>query len=463
VSETDRDLTLTALKRAVADYHRRFMQPPPFVPGETPVPVSGKVFDHEELQLLVEASLDGWWTEGRFTQQAGAQLADFLGTRDVMLCNSGSSANLLALTAFTSRLFGERRLRPGDEVIGVAAGFPTTIAPTIQTGCVPVLLDIELETYNVDVARLEEAVSPRTRAIMLAHTLGNPWNVEAVTAVARKHDLWLIEDCCDALGATWRDEMVGSFGDVATLSFYPAHQMTCGEGGAVFSRNTRVKRTVESFRDWGRDCYCSPGKENTCGKRFGWQLGDLPSGYDHKYIYSHIGYNLKTTDLQGALLIAQLKKLPGFIAARRRNWARLRAAFERYEEWLILPRGTAGSDPSWFGFVITVREGAPFTRAELVAHLESRKIATRMLFAGNMARQPAFEGVEHRVGGELANTDRVMRDTFWIGVWPGLSDAMLDWVEQSVADFMQARRSGPIRHGSFGDRNKRRLVRFRPE
>jgi CDP-6-deoxy-D-xylo-4-hexulose-3-dehydrase len=302
-----------------------------------------------------------------------------------------------------------------------------------------VLLDIELGTYNLDVSRLEEAIGPRTRAIMLAHTLGNPWDVGAVMALAKRHGLWVVEDCCDALGATYRGRMVGSFGDVATLSFYPAHQMTCGEGGAVFSRNARVKRAVESFRDWGRACWCAPGKENTCGKRFDWQLGHLPAGYDHKYIYEHIGYNLKTTDLQGALLLAQLKKLPGFIAARRRNWARLRAALERYEEWLLLPLATEGSEPSWFGFVITVRQGAPFTRGELVAHLEQRKIATRMLFAGDMTRQPAFEGVEHRVVGSLANTDRVMRDTFWIGVWPGLTDAMLDWMIESVDDFLKAR------------------------
>jgi CDP-6-deoxy-D-xylo-4-hexulose-3-dehydrase len=430
---------LDALKRAVADYHRLYMAPAAFVPGETLVPVSGKVFDDDELTLLLEATLDGWWTEGRFTQRAATELAGFLGARDALLCNSGSSANLLALTALTSPLFGDRRLRPGDEVVGVAAAFPTTIAPVVQNGCVPVMLDIDVGTYNVDVTQLEAAIGPRTRAIMLAHTLGNPWNVDAVMAVARAHHLWVVEDCCDALGATYGGKMVGGFGDVATLSFYPAHQMTCGEGGAVFTGNTRVRRAVESFRDWGRDCWCMPGAENTCGKRFEWQLGDLPLGYDHKYIYSHVGYNLKTTDLQGALLLAQLKKLPGFLAARRRNWARLRAAFARYEEWLVLPEATANSDPSWFGFVVTVRDGAPFTRAELVAHLEGRKIATRMLFAGNMIRQPAFAGVEHRVVGSLANTDRVMRDTFWVGVWPGLSEPMLAWIEESVADFFAAR------------------------
>src|SRR5947207_8622803 len=388
--ERDRDLdALKSSVRAFADKHHGRRA---FVPGVTPVPVTGKVYDHEEFELLLEAGLDGWWTEGRFTQRVAADLAGFLGTRDVMLCNSGSSANLLALTALTSPLMGERRLRPGDEVIGVAAGFPTTIAPAVQVGGVPVLLDIEIGTYNVDVRRLEEAVSPRTRAIMLAHTLGNPWNVDAVLEVAKAHDLWVIEDCCDALGATYRGRMVGSFGDLGTLSFYPAHHMTCGEGGAVFSRLARLKRAVESFRDWGRDCWCLPGKDNTCGKRFEWQLGELPEGYDHKYTYTHLGYNLKTSDLQAALLMAQMKKLPGFIAARRRNWAYLREALAPWRESLVLPEATPGSEPSWFGFLITVREGAPFSRAELVAWLESRKIATRMLFAGNLTRQPALEG-----------------------------------------------------------------------
>ncbi len=439
----ERDRDLDALKASVRAFAERHHARRAFEPGVTPVPVTGKVFDHEEFELLLEAGLDGWWTEGRFTQQVAADLAGFLGTRDVMLCNSGSSANLLALTALTSPLMGERRLRPGDEVIGVAAGFPTTIAPAVQVGGVPVLLDIELGTYNVDVRRLEEAVTPRTRAIMLAHTLGNPWNVDAVLKVAKAHDLWVIEDCCDALGATYGGRMVGSFGDLGTLSFYPAHHMTCGEGGAVFSRLARLKRAVESFRDWGRDCWCLPGKDNTCGKRFEWQLGDLPEGYDHKYTYSHLGYNMKTSDLQAALLMAQMKKLPGFIAARRRNWAYLHEALSPWREWLLLPEATPGSEPSWFGFLLTVREGAPFTRAELVAWLESRKIATRMLFAGNMTRQPAFEGVAHRVVGTLENTDRVMRDTFWIGVWPGLTPPMLDWMAESFSEFFAARALRP--------------------
>ncbi len=440
---SERDTDLDALKSSVRVFAAKHHASTAFVPGETPVKVTGKVYDHEEFELLLEAGLDGWWTEGRFTQQVASDLAGFLGTRDVMLCNSGSSANLLALTALTSPLMGKRRLRAGDEVIGVAAGFPTTIAPTVQTGCIPVLLDIELGTYNIDTGRLAEAVTPRTRAIMLAHTLGNPWDVDAVMSVAKQHDLWVIEDCCDALGATYKGGMVGSFGDLGTLSFYPAHHMTCGEGGAVFSRHARLKRAVESFRDWGRDCWCLPGKDNTCGKRFDWKLGDLPAGYDHKYTYSHLGYNLKTSDLQAALLMAQMKKLPGFIAARRKNWAFLKQALAPWSEWLLLPEATLGSDPSWFGFLITVREGAPFSRAELVAWLESRTIATRMLFAGNMTRQPAFVDIEHRVVGTLTNTDRVMHDTFWIGVWPGLTPPMLEWMVTSFAEFFSKRALRP--------------------
>lgn len=436
---TDRDTDLAALKAAVRAFSAKHHAPRPFVPGETPVPVTGKVYDHDEFELLLEAGLDAWWTEGRFTQQVSADLAAFLGARDVMLCNSGSSANLLALTALTSPLMGERRLRPGDEVIGVAAGFPTTIAPTVQCGAVPVLLDIELGTYNMDTRLLEEAITPRSRAIMLAHTLGNPWDIAAVMAVAKKHGLWVIEDCCDALGATYDGQLVGSYGDLGTLSFYPAHHMTCGEGGAVFTKNARLKRSVESFRDWGRDCWCMPGKDNTCGKRFEWQLGTLPDGYDHKYTYTHLGYNLKTSDLQGALLMAQMKKLPGFIAARRANWRFLKDALAPWSEFLLLPEATPNSDPSWFGFLITVQQGAPFTRNELVAWLESRKIATRMLFAGNMTRQPAFAGVEHRVVGTLTNTDRVMNDTFWIGVWPGLTGAMKHYMVESIGAFFTKR------------------------
>ena len=435
----ERDQALARLQGEVAGYYERFLKPAPFVPGESPVPVSGKVWDQEELQALVEASLDGWWTEGRFTQAVQLELSRFLGVRNVALCNSGSSANLLAFTALTSKLLGERRIAPGSEVITVAAGFPTTLAPIVQNRCVPVMLDIELGTYNIDATQLEQAVSPKTRAVMIAHTLGNPWDVEAVLAFAKRHRLWVIEDCCDALGATIGGRMVGTFGDVATLSFYPAHQMTCGEGGAVLTQSGLVKRSLESFRDWGRDCWCMPGKTDTCGRRFDWQLGSLPYGYDHKYIYSEIGYNLKTTDLQGALLQAQLKKLPGFIAARRRNHALLSEALKPFEPWLILPRATANSDPSWFGCVLTVREGCGVTRGELVDHLERHKIHTRMLFAGNAVRQPAFQDVDHRVVGDLVNTETVMHHTFWVGVWPGISDAMREYMVSVFADFFQGR------------------------
>lgn len=435
----DRDQALDRIKGEVAGYYDRFLTPAPFVPGETPVPVSGKVWDAEELKALVEASLDGWWTEGRFTQAVQLELGRFLGVRNVVLCNSGSSANLLAFTALTSKLLGDRRILPGSEVITVAAGFPTTFAPIIQNRCVPVMVDIELGTYNIDVARLEQAVSPKTRAVMIAHTLGNPWDIDAVLAFAKRHDLWVIEDCCDALGATYGGRMVGTFGDVATLSFYPAHQMTCGEGGAVLTQSGLVKRALESFRDWGRDCWCMPGKADTCGRRFDWQLGSLPHGYDHKYIYSEIGYNLKTTDLQGALLQAQLKKLPGFIAARRRNHALLAEALRPFEPWLVPPRATPNSDPSWFGYVLTVREGAGVSRGELVEHLERHKIHTRMLFAGNAVRQPAFQDVEYRVVGELTNTEAVMHRTFWVGVWPGITDAMRDYMVSVFADFFRGR------------------------
>ena len=441
MAPSERDQALARLQGEVAGYYDRFLKPKAFVPGETPVPVSGKVWNEEELQALVEASLDGWWTEGRFTQAVQLELSRFLGVRNVALCNSGSSANLLAFTALTSKLLGERRIREGSEVITVAAGFPTTIAPIVQNRCVPVFLDIELGTYNIDVSRLEEAVTPKTRAVMIAHTLGNPWNVGEVLAFAKRHHLWVIEDCCDALGATWNGKMVGAFGDVATVSFYPAHQMTCGEGGAVLTQSGLLKRSLESFRDWGRDCWCMPGKTDTCGRRFDWQLGSLPHGYDHKYIYSEIGYNLKTTDLQGALLQAQLKKLPGFIAARRRNHALLGEALKPYEPWLMLPRATEGSDPSWFGYVLTVRDGCGITRGELVDHLERHKIHTRMLFAGNAVRQPAFQDVEHRVVGDLANTETVMHHTFWIGVWPGISDPMREYMVRVIADFFRGRKA----------------------
>jgi CDP-6-deoxy-D-xylo-4-hexulose-3-dehydrase len=422
--------------RLVRAYYAEAFPPKEFIPGETPVPVSGRVFDADELVHLVDASLDFWLTTGRYAEQFEREFARFMGVRHVILCNSGSSANLLALSALTSPKLGEQRLKAGDEVITVAAAFPTTVNPIVQNRLVPVFVDVELSTYNIDVRYLEEAISPRTRAIMLAHTLGNPFNVDAVLEVVKRHNLWLIEDNCDAVGSTYKGKLTGTFGDLATVSFYPAHHITMGEGGCVLTNSPKLKTLVESFRDWGRDCWCAPGKENTCGKRFEWQLGDLPYGYDHKYIYSHIGYNLKLTDMQAAVGVAQLKKLPQFLEARKRNWKLLYEGLKPLEEFLILPQPTPGSDPSWFGFAITVRPAAPFTRNDLVRYLESRKIATRLLFGGNLIRQPAYQGVPYRVVGELKNTDTVMNYTFWVGVYPGLTEQMIAYVVETVTTFV---------------------------
>ncbi len=413
---------------SVAEYYTAAYPEQHFVPGVTPVPISGRVFDAEDIVHLVDAGLDFWLTTGRFAAQFAREFTKFMGMRHAILCNSGSSANLLAVCALTSPKLGEQALKPGDEVVGVAAGFPTTVNPIVQNGLVPVLLDIELGTYNVDVRHLEEAVGPRTRAIMLAHTLGNPYNLDVILDVAKRHDLWLIEDNCDALGSTYNGKLTGTFGDLATVSFYPAHHITMGEGGCVITDHPKLKVLVESFRDWGRDCWCDPGNVNTCGKRFEWQLGDLPFGYDHKYIYSHIGYNLKLTDMQAAIGVAQLHKLPGFIEVRKRNWQYLRQGLEDLKEFLILPVATSGSDPSWFGFLLTVRPGAPFTKTQLVNYLEERKIATRQLFGGNLTRQPAYQGVKYRVAGELTNTDLVMERTFWVGVFSGLRKPHLDYM-----------------------------------
>jgi CDP-4-dehydro-6-deoxyglucose reductase, E1 len=397
-----------------------------FDPASSAVPVTGKVFDDEELVHLVDASLDFWLTTGRYARIFEREFARFVGSRFALLVNSGSSANLLALTALTSPMLGDRRLKPGDEVITVAAGFPTTVNPIIQNRLIPVFLDLEIPTYDIDVTHLEEAISPRTRAVMLAHTLGNPFNLAAIQAFVKKHDLWLIEDSCDALGAQYDGQTVGTFGDLATVSFYPAHHITMGEGGVVLGQLPLLKRIGESFRDWGRDCWCEPGKDNTCGKRFEWQLGQLPCGYDHKYTYSHIGYNLKATDMQAAVGVAQLKKLPGFIERRRANFAYLKAALSGTEEFLVLPEPTPRSNPSWFGFPLTVRESAPLSRNELIAYLESRNIKTRLLFGGNILRQPAYIDIEHRVVGTMQTTDRIMNQTFWVGLYPGLSREMLD-------------------------------------
>lgn len=407
-----------------------------FQPDKDTLPVSGKVFDAEELANLVDASLDFWLTTGRYAEQFEREFAQYMGSRFALLVNSGSSANLLAVTALTSPLLGESRLQPGDEVITVAAGFPTTVNPIIQNGLIPVFLDIDIPTYNIDVTHLEAAVSDRTKAIILAHTLGNPFNLDAVKEVAQKHNLWLIEDSCDAVGAEYRGEKVGTFGDLATVSFYPAHHITMGEGGCVLTSRPILKRIVESLRDWGRDCWCAPGVDNTCGKRFDWQLGDLPFGYDHKYTYSHIGYNLKLTDMQAAVGVAQLKKLPQFIEQRQENFAYLYDALQPVEKFLILPEPTPNSSPSWFGFPITVRESAPMSRNELVKHLESHKIATRLLFGGNLLRQPAYKDVKYRVVGEITKTDQVMNQTFWIGVYPGLDKARLKHIVDCINQAM---------------------------
>ncbi len=423
--------------KLVREHHAQTWPGEHFKPGESQIPVSGKVFDEDELVHLVDASLDFWLTTGRYAHELERGLARFIGLRHAVLVNSGSSANLVALSSLTSPKLGDRRLCPGDEVLTVAAGFPTTVNPIVQNRLTPVFVDVELATGNVDVAALQAAVGPRTRAIMIAHTLGNPFDLDAVVALARKHDLWLVEDNCDALGSTYDGRLTGTFGDLATISFYPAHHITTGEGGVVLTNKGRHKILLESFRDWGRDCWCEPGKSDTCGKRFDWQLGSLPHGYDHKYIYSHVGYNMKMTDMQAAVGVAQLGKLDGFIEARRRNWRRLREGLEPFEDVLMLPEPTPRSDPSWFGFTIHVRPDAPFGRRELVTHLERRKIATRLVFAGNLTKQPAYADVEHRVVGPLTNTDTVMNQAFWIGVYPGITDAMIDYMVETVGSFVR--------------------------
>jgi CDP-6-deoxy-D-xylo-4-hexulose-3-dehydrase len=416
------------IRGLVADYHEAAFAPRPFVPGMTPVPVAGRVFDADDIQSLMEATLDFWLTTGRFAAQFEKTFAKYFGLRTATLVNSGSSADLLALTALTSPKLGDRRLMPGDEVITVAGGFPTTVNPIVQNGLVPVFLDVQVPTYNIDTRHLEEARSERTKAVMIAHTLGNPFDLKTVSDFCKRHNLWLIEDCCDAVGSTYQGRGAGTFGDLATVSFYPAHHLTMGEGGCVLTDKPMLKTLVESFRDWGRDCWCDPGKDNTCGKRFEWELGGLPCGYDHKYTYSHIGYNLKLTDMQAAVGVSQLRKLPGFVAARRANFARLKEGLRDLEEFFILPEATPGSDPSWFGFPIAVRPGAPFTRNQVTRFLEDRKIATRLVFAGNLLRQPAYREIQHRVVGTLDNTDFVMNNVFWVGVYPGITEEMLAYM-----------------------------------
>ena len=432
-------MTKDELRRQILHLVERYaeadFQPTNFVPGESVIPPSGKVIGAPEIKNMVEASLDGWLTTGRFNDQFEARLADFLGVKHVATVNSGSSANLVAFSTLTSPRLGDRAIKPGDEVIGVAAGFPTTVNPILQCGATPVFVDVDIPTYNIDATKIEAAIGPKTKAIMLAHTLGNPFNLSNVTELCKKYHLWLIEDCCDALGSRYQGKLVGSFGDIGTLSFYPAHHITMGEGGAVFTNNSELKSIIESFRDWGRDCYCAPGKDNTCGKRFGWQLGDLPLGYDHKYIYSHMGYNLKITDMQAACALAQMDRLEGFIEARRNNFAFLKGRLKSLEEFLVLPEATPGAEPSWFGFPISIREDAGISRVDLLKYLDQYRIGTRLLFAGNLTRQPYFQGRYYRVSGELTNTDKVMNNTFWIGVYPGLNDIILDHVGDRLETF----------------------------
>jgi len=422
------------IEALVEEYAAIEYAPKLFEAGKTPVPPSGKLMGAEELKGMVEASLDGWLTTGRFNEAFERQLAKFIGVRSCLTVNSGSSANLVAFMALTSPMLGDRAIKPGDEVITVAAGFPTTVNPILQAGAVPVFVDIELGTYAVDPSKIEAAIGPKTKAIMMAHTLGNPFDLGAVTALCKRHNLWLVEDCCDALGSTYMGQNVGTFGDLGTLSFYPAHHITMGEGGAVFTNAPRLRQVAESFRDWGRDCYCAPGKDNTCGTRFCKKLGDLPEGYDHKYTYSHLGYNLKITDMQAACGLAQLEKAPAFIARRRENFKYLYDRLKGLEDLLLLPKATPHSDPSWFGFPITLREGAPISRVELTKRLDDRKIGTRLLFAGNLTRQPYMLGQNFRVSGDLKNTDIVMNQTFWVGVQPSLTHDMLDYTAQSIRE-----------------------------
>ena len=419
-----------------AQYYSETTRPGEFIAGVSPVPVSGKVIDGADISAVVDSALDGWFTTGRFAETFERNLARFVGVRAASLVNSGSSANLVALCALTSPKLGDRRLKPGDEVITVAAGFPTTVNPIFQNGLVPVFLDVTVPQYEIDVRELEAARSDRTRAVFIAHTLGNVFELDTVTSFTRKHNLWLIEDCCDALGSTYKGRKVGTFGDIATLSFYPAHHITTGEGGAVLTDKPALQTLIESFRDWGRDCWCEPGKDNTCGKRFDWQLGSLPCGYDHKYTYSHIGYNLKATDMQAALGASQLSKLPDFIARRKSNFHFLKSALAGLEECLILPEATPHSDPSWFGFPIGVRQDAPFRREDLIRALDANRIGTRLLFGGNLLRQPAYQNCRYRVAGDMRNTDFVMNNVFWVGVYPGLTQPMLDFVAATIAGFV---------------------------
>ncbi len=440
MAKTEKELR-AQIAELVKEYYDIKFAPKPFEPGKSMVRYAGRVFDEKELQSLVDASLDFWLTSGRYSESFESAFCAFTGAEYAFLVNSGSSANLVALASLTSPLLGDRRMKRGDEVIAVAAGFPTTVNPIIQYGMVPVFVDVEIGTYNIDVRQLEKAISPKTKAIFLAHTLGNPYNLDAIMKLVEKHNLWLIEDCCDALGSTYKGRLVGSFGHIATCSFYPAHHITMGEGGCVFTSDETLARAARSIRDWGRDCYCAPGESNTCGKRFSATYGTLPKGYDHKYVYSHIGYNLKVTDMQAAIGVEQLKKLPKFIEARKANFKAWTEGFKKFGDAFILPKATEGSDPSWFAFPVTVSENAGFTRTELTDYLSSKNVETRNLFAGNLLRQPAYLEIEHRVApGGLGTTDRIMNDTFFLGTYPGLSKKQIDYTIGIIGEFIASKR-----------------------
>jgi len=427
------------IMQLVGEYYDLVHTPAPFFPGRSAAPVNGRVFDASDIRSLVDSALEFWLTTGRFNAEFQQRLAARIGVRYALTTNSGSSANLLAFSALTSPLLGERRLEAGAEVITAAAGFPTTVNPALMAGMVPVFVDIEIPSYNIDVEAVAAAITPKTRAIMVAHTLGNPFDAVRLAALAEQHGLWLVEDCCDALGSTIDGRHAGTFGDIGTLSFYPAHHITMGEGGAVFTGDPVLRRAAEAFRDWGRDCYCEPGQDNTCQRRFGWKLGELPAGYDHKFTYSHLGFNLKITDMQAAVGVAQLDHLEDFIAARRRNFSLLKGGLADLEHLFVLPEPSPGTDPSWFGFLLTLRDGAPFSRDDIVRHLNERRVATRLLFGGNLTRQPYMLGREFRTHGDLTNSDKVMRDAFWIGLYPGLSPEAIAYMIQTIRDFCRGK------------------------
>ena len=445
LTNSDLDLENSAeirnkIMELILQYAENVHSKKPFIPGKSSIPVSGRVFGGKEIQMLVSSSLDFWLTTGRFNEEFEKRLGKFLGVKFAITTNSGSSANLLALSSLTSEQLGEKSLKPGDEVITVAAGFPTTVNPILQNNLIPIFIDVQIPSYVIDENLIEENITKKTKAIMIAHTLGNAFNIKKITDIARKHNLWLIEDCCDALGTTYDEKFVGTFGDLSTLSFYPAHHITMGEGGAVLTNNPQLKRIVESFRDWGRDCYCPTGKSNTCGKRFEWKLGDLPFGYDHKYTYSHVGYKLKITDMQAAIGLAQLDRLPEFIKIRKENFELLYSGLSSFEKFLILPSSSENCKPSWFGFPITVKDNIPFSRESLVNYLASKLVDTRPIFAGNLIKQPYFKNKIFRTSKTLSNTDKIMNQSFWIGVFPGLSKDMLEYTIKQFEIFIMENR-----------------------